>query len=148
MIVIKNPVRLQNHLFSKVDLLKEMVSTFVEIGTQEGLDEAIVSKIHDIYEDMRTGLDTEESITLHNYLKDCSEVCSCALLMPENTNASKKLVTLLSESVEILDHLTANIADPTARVVVRNRIKSAHVQVDRLNRTEYYDAWKERQKAS
>ncbi|PIP93038.1 MAG: hypothetical protein COW00_07250 [Bdellovibrio sp. CG12_big_fil_rev_8_21_14_0_65_39_13] len=146
--VIKNPVRLQKHLFGKVDLLKEVVNTFVETNSRESLDEVIVSKIQDIYEDLRKGLDTEETITLHNYLKDCSEVCSCALLMPENVKASKKLVNLLSESVDILDQLTNSLTDPTARIVVRNRIKSAHVQVDRLNRTEYYDVWKERQKAS
>ena len=146
--VIKNPVRLQKHLFGKVDLLKEVVNTFVETNSRESLDEVIVSKIQDIYEDLRKGLDTEETITLHNYLKDCSEVCSCALLMPENVKASKKLVNLLSESVDILDQLTNSLTDPTARIVARNRIKSAHVQVDRLNRTEYYDVWKERQKAS
>jgi len=146
--VIKNPVRLQKHLFGKVDLLKEVVNTFVETNSRESLDEVIVAKIQDIYEDLRKGLDTEETITLHNYLKDCSEVCSCALLMPENVKASKKLVNLLSESVDILDQLTNSLTDPTARIVVRNRIKSAHVQVDRLNRTEYYDVWKERQKAS
>jgi len=146
--VIKNPVRLQKHLFGKVDLLKEVVNTFVETNSRESLDEVIVSTNLDIYEDLRKRLDTEETITLHNYLKDCSEVCSCALLMPENVKASKKLVNLLSESVDILDQLTNSLTVPTARIVVRNRIKSAHVQVDRLNRTEYYDVWKERQKAS
>lgn len=147
--IIKNPVRLQNHLFSKVDILKEIVSTVVELGAEESsLDEVLLSKIQDVYEDLWIGLKEEETLTLYKYLKDCSEVCSCAMLMPENTSATKKLVSILSESVEILDHLSKNATDSTARVVIRNRIKSAHVQVDRLNRTEYYSVWKDRQKAS
>lgn len=146
--IIKNPERLRNHLSSKVDILKEIVSTMVELGSNNTLDEVLLAKIHDVYEDLRIGLNEEETLILYKYLKDCSEVCSCAILMPENTSASRKLVSILSESVEILDHLSKKATDSTARIVIRNRIKSAHVQVDRLNRTEYYSVWKNRQKAS
>lgn len=147
MFLIKNLNGFQNSIVEHVTTLEDMLK---EMGTEseKNLDIGVMEKLSEIYQEMMSITSPQEFASLVTYFKECSEVCSYCVRIPDNPKANRKVLKILSDSVTILKDMQSNLADKSNQFKIMQKLELANFQLNRLSRSEFYSIWKERQKAS
>ncbi|GAB4417539.1 MAG: hypothetical protein OHK0056_26530 [Bacteriovoracaceae bacterium] len=147
MFAIKNLNGFQNSIVEHVTLLEDILKV-IETENEKNLDTGVMEKLSEIYQELMAIISPQEFASLFTYFKECSEVCSYCVRIPDNPKANRKVLKILSDSLTILKDMQSDLSDRSNQFKIMQKLELANFHLNRLSRSEFYSIWKERQKAS